>query len=171
MNGQLTVFGSMAALQQAAAEKIVTELTAGVRAQGMASFALSGGTRPRGVYELLGSAEYAGRIDWKKVHFFWGDERCVGPTMPESNFRMVNESLFRHIPLPPQNVHRVPCELKPQDAARECEKDIRRFFGLKEGEFPRFTIVLLGMGEDGHTASLFPGTTVLGEHTGSSRIT
>jgi len=163
MNGQLTLVDSVEALRYAAAEKIVTELTGGIRDQGTASCALSGGATPRAVYELLGSAQYAGRIDWKKVHLFWGDERCVGPTMPESNFRMVNESLLRHIALPPQNVHRIRGELKPQDAARECEKDIRRFFGLKEGEFPRFTIVLLGMGEDGHTASLFPGTRVLGE--------
>jgi 6-phosphogluconolactonase len=163
MNGQLKVVGSVTALQQEAAELIVTCLTEETRGHGVASFVLSGGSTPRGVYELLGSAQYRGRIDWKNVHLFWGDERCVGPTRPESNYRMANESLIRHIAIPPQNVHRTRGEIKPQEAARESESDVRRFFGLKEGEFPRFTLVLLGIGEDGHTASLFPGTPVMEE--------
>lgn len=163
MRGQLEIFDSMPALQHGAAKKIITCLSGEIVAHGMASFALSGGTTPRSVYELLGSPEYRGRVDWKKVHLFWGDERCVGPTMPESNFRMANESLVRNIAIPPQNVHRIRGEIKPQEAARESEAGIRRFFGLKEGEFPRFTLVLLGLGEDGHTASLFPGTEVLQE--------
>lgn len=163
MKGHLHIFESLADLQHAAAEKIVTCLAEDILLRGAAPIALSGGTTPRGVYEVLGSDTYRGRVEWKKVHLFWGDERCVGPAMPESNFRMANESLLRNIPIPPQNVHRIRGEIKPQDAARESETDIRRFFGLKEGEFPRFTLVLLGLGEDGHTASLFPGTEVLEE--------
>ncbi|RPH37402.1 6-phosphogluconolactonase [bacterium] len=163
MNGRLTIFPSLKELLYGAAEKIVTCLEEELLARGAASLALSGGATPRGVYELLGSEQYRNRIDWRRVHLFWGDERCVGPTMPESNFRMANESLLRNISIPSQNIHRIRGELKPQEAARETEMDIRRFFGLKNGEFPRFTLVLLGLGEDGHTASLFPGTSVLKE--------
>ncbi len=163
MKAQLEIFDSLTALQHGAAEKITTCLGKDINAHGFATFSLSGGATPRGVYELLGAPQYRGRLDWKKVHLFWGDERCVGPTMPESNFRMVNESLIRNITIPPQNVHRIRGEIKPQEAALESEREIRRFFGLKDGEFPRFTLVLLGLGEDGHTASLFPGTTVLDE--------
>jgi 6-phosphogluconolactonase len=163
MKGHLETFATLAALQQGAAEKIVACLRDAILAHGSSSFVLSGGATPRGVYELLGSEKYRDRIEWRKVHLFWGDERCVGPTMPESNFRMANASLIRNISIPPQNVHRIRGELKPQEAARACETEIRRFFGLKEGEFPRFTLALLGLGEDGHTASLFPGTGVLNE--------
>lgn len=163
MNGQLEIFESSTLLQHGAVERIVSCLANEILAHGRASFVLSGGTTPRSVYELLGSPEYRGRLDWKKVHLFWGDERCVGPSMPESNFRMAKESLFQNISIPPQNIHRMRGELKPQEAAHESEIEIRRFFGLKEGEFPQFTLILLGIGEDGHTASLFPGTAVLGE--------
>ena len=163
MKGHLEIFGSETALLQGAAEKIVTSLREEILSHGTASFALSGGTTPRGVYKLLGSEQYRDRIEWKKVHLFWGDERCVGPAMPESNFRMAKESLIRSISIPPQNVHRMHGEAKPGDAACEYEMEVRRFFGLKEGEFPRFSLVLLGLGEDGHTASLFPDTAVLNE--------
>lgn len=163
MKGQLEVFDSPTALERGAADKIVTVLGEEILLRGTASIALCGGTTPRGVYRLLGLPRYSGRLDWKKVHFFWGDERCVGPTSPESNFRTASELLFRHLGLPPQNIHRVRGEIKPQEAARESESDIRRFFGLREGEFPRFSLVLLGMGNDGHTASIFPGSPALGE--------
>jgi 6-phosphogluconolactonase len=163
MKGHLEIFDSTTALQRGAADKIVSCLGEEILFRGMASFVLCGGSTPRGVYELLGSSQYSGRLDWKKVHFFWGDERCVGPTSPESNFRTVSELLIRYIGLPRQNVHRVRGEIRPPEAAREIEMDIRRFFGLKEGEFPRFSLVLLGLGDDGHTASLFPGSPALGE--------
>jgi 6-phosphogluconolactonase len=163
MKGHLQIFESGASLLRGAAENIVTNMQGEIAARGSASVALSGGATPRGVYELLGSEPYRNRIDWEKVQVFWGDERCVGPTMAESNFRMARESLLRNIPLPDQNVHRIRGESKPAEAAREYEIEIRRFFGLKEGAFPRFTLFLLGLGEDGHTASLFPGTPVLDE--------
>jgi len=163
MKGHLEIFVSTPALFHAAAEKIVDCLQRQIQANGAASLALSGGTTPRGVYELLGSEAYRNRIGWEKVHLFWGDERCVGPTMPESNYRMANEALIRQIAIPSANVHRIRGEAQPAAAARDYETEIRRFFGLKEGDFPRFTLVLLGLGEDGHTASLFPGTSVLHE--------
>ncbi len=163
MKGHLEIFDSPTSLEHGAADKIVTTLGEEILSRGVATIALCGGTTPRGVYKLLGSPEYSGRLDWKKVHFFWGDERCVGPTNPESNFRTASELLFRHVGLPQQNIHRVRGKIRPPEAARESEEDIRRFFGLKEGEFPRFSLVLLGLGNDGHTASIFPGSPVLGE--------
>jgi 6-phosphogluconolactonase len=163
MNGRLEVFRSPEALLQAAAERIVACLREAILTEGKASFALSGGTTPRGVYELLGAEQYRSRLDWRKIHLFWSDERCVGPSMPESNFRMANKSLIRNVPIPSRNIHRIRGELEPREAAYESEADIRRFFGLNEGGFPRFSLVLLGLGEDGHTASLFPETEVLNE--------
>lgn len=163
MKGHLEIFASTPALFHAAAEKIVDRLQQQILARGMASIALAGGTTPRGVYELLGSEAYRNRVGWEKVHLFWGDERCVGPTMPESNYRMANEALIRHITAPSGNVHRIRGEAQPAAAARDYEMEIRRFFGLTEDELPRFTVVLLGLGGDGHTASLFPGSSVLQE--------
>jgi len=163
MKGQVEIFPTPAAFREAAAEKIVTVLQEQIVNHKVASVALAGGTTPRGIYELLGSKKYRDRITWRYVHLFWGDERCVAPTMPESNFRMVKESLLGKISIPSRNIHRIQGELNPEEAARVQERDIRRSFSLKEGEFPRFTLVLLGLGEDGHTASLFPGTEVLGE--------
>jgi 6-phosphogluconolactonase len=163
MKGRLEIADSLFALQQRAADVFVERVTDEIHSHGMASVALAGGTTPRGVYELLGSPQYRDRVEWKRVHLFWGDERCVGPTAPESNFRMANESLIRNVAIPPGNIHRIRGEMKPQDAARESETEILRFFTLKAGGFPKFSLVLLGLGEDGHTASLFPGTTVLEE--------
>ncbi|MBM2841757.1 MAG: pgl, partial [Bacteroidetes bacterium] len=97
------------------------------------------------------------------VHLFWGDERCVPPDDPESNYRMVHEALLRHIGIPPENVHRIKGELDPALTAREYEEEIRRAFGVNENAIPRFDLILLGLGEDGHTASLFPGTSALQE--------
>jgi 6-phosphogluconolactonase len=164
MKGHLEILPSTSTLLHAVADTIVACLQQQIRSGGAATIALSGGTTPRGVYELLGSKEYRDRVEWKNVHLFWGDERCVGPAMPESNYRMANEALVRNIGIPSANVHRIHGEAQPAVAARDYETDIRRWFGLKEGEVPRFTLVLLGLGEDGHTASLFPGTRVLHEN-------
>ena len=104
-----------------------------------------------------------GRIDWSKVHLFWGDERCVPPSSPESNFRLVNESLLKQIAIPGGNVHRIRAERPPADAAHEYEGEIRGALALEGDQLPRFAIVLLGLGTDGHTASLFPATAGLTE--------
>jgi 6-phosphogluconolactonase len=163
MRGSLEVFQSVPALVQAAATRIAELLTRAIESRGFASLVLSGGLTPRGVYELLGSGEYQSRIRWHDVHLFWGDERCVPPSMPGSNFRMVNESLLKNVLIPSANVHRFGCERAPEDAARSYEQELKKFFALEDGTFPRFDLLLLGLGEDGHTASLFPGTPVLAE--------
>jgi len=124
------------------------------------SFVLAGGSTPRGVYEKLASEPYRNKIDWGKVHLFWGDERCVPPDHPDSNYRMAKEALIDHIDIPQENVHRIPAEKEPAEAAREYEETIKRFFG-GASHLPVFDIILLGIGEDGHTASLFPGTEAL----------
>lgn len=129
----------------------------------MFSLVLSGGSTPQAVYERLAGAMTRANVAWENIHLFWGDERCVPPDHAESNFRMVNEALLRRITIPPANIHRIEAERPPTNAAERYENGLRVFFGLKEKEFPRFDLILLGLGEDGHTASLFPDTPMLAE--------
>ncbi len=163
IDGSIRVYVNVAELAREAAGFVVATLQEAIRASGSASLVLSGGATPRSVYDLLGSEEFRDRIGWSKVHVFWGDERCVPPGHPESNFRMASESLIHHIASPASNVHRIPAERAPQEAARLYQSEIRRVLQLREPELPRFSLVLLGLGEDGHTASLFPRTQVLEE--------
>jgi 6-phosphogluconolactonase len=124
---------------------------------------LSGGSTPRGLYELLAAdPAIRDRLPWHHLHFFWGDERHVPPDHPQSNYRMAHESLFSLAPVPSENIHRVPAE-EPEAAlaAEKYEQELRTFFGLEVGQLPRFDCILLGMGSDGHTASLFPETEAL----------
>jgi 6-phosphogluconolactonase len=123
--------------------------------------ALSGGSTPKSVYALLASDGYKERIPWPKVHLFWGDERCVPPDHPESNYRMVSESLLAKVKIPTENVHRMQGEKEPGVAALEYEAMLKEFFHLPAGSLPRFDLILLGIGEDGHTASLFPESDAL----------
>ncbi len=128
------------------------------------SVALAGGATPKRLYALLAAPPFRENIPWSNLHLFWGDERCVPPDHKDSNYRLVNEALLSKAPIPPENVHRMPAEKKdPQLAAIEYEQAIREFFKLSGDELPRFDLILLGLGEDGHTASLFPGTAVLDE--------
>jgi 6-phosphogluconolactonase len=123
--------------------------------------ALTGGGSPRGLYRLLGGRGYRRRIPWRRVHFFWGDERFVPLTHPESNFRQARDLFLRKIPVPPVNVHAVPTHLPTvEDAARAYEKALKDCFGRGS---PRFDLILLGLGADGHVASLFPGRKTLDE--------
>ncbi len=163
MKNYLEVFYAQNDLVRGAAERITIHLGEAILSRGVAALALSGGSTPRSVYELLGSAEYRSRLNWNKVHLFWGDERCVPPYRPESNFRMVNESLIKSLSIPSQNIHRIVAERPPAEAASAYEKEIIGIFDLKAGEFPEFDVILLGLGDDGHTASLFPGTAALQE--------
>jgi len=126
------------------------------------SLALSGGQTPRGVYTRLAEPPYLTLVPWKFVHLFWGDERHVPPDHADSNYRMVRETLLAKAPIPPGNVHRVPAEdADAAAAARTYEETLRVFFKLKEGRTPRFDLILLGLGADGHIASLFPGDETL----------
>ena len=123
--------------------------------------ALSGGETPRQMFELLASDEFRGQVDWAKVHVFWSDERAVPPSDPESNYGMARREFLIRVPIPQANVHRMEAE-KPGigRAAHEYEEVLRKYLDLDEHGFPRFHLIFLGMGKDGHTASLFPGTRV-----------
>ncbi len=118
------------------------------------NIALSGGSTPQLLFDILAS-EYKNAIDWNKVHFYWGDERCVPPTDPESNFGMTKLHLFSHLTLPEENIHRILGENEPAVEAARYGKEIERALHSSEG-LPCFDIVMLGMGTDGHTASIFP---------------
>lgn len=150
-------------LSRKAAAQFVASANGGVTRSGRFAVALSGGSTPKALYSLLASSEYRDRADWQRVHLFWGDERCVPPDHSESNFRMVEEALLRNISIPEQNIHRMAGEKEPSSAAADYERELRDFFELGPGQRPRFDLVLLGLGEDGHTASLFPGNTALTE--------
>jgi 6-phosphogluconolactonase len=115
--------------------------------------ALTGGDSPRELYRLLGTDEFAGEIPWERVHLFWGDDRCVPPDHPRSNFGMAAELFVDRVPIPRPNVHRMPAELGPHEGARLYEEELRSFFS---GGLPHFDLVHLGVGDDGHIASLFP---------------
>ncbi len=153
-------FATASELHHAAAVSIVRFLGDAVSHRGRATLCLSGGSTPKAVYELLAGEQ---SVDWAKVHFFWGDERCVPPTHPESNFLMASEAFLQKLSIPDANIHRIEAERPPAEAAERYESELRTFFGLMENEIPRFDVTLLGLGEDGHTASLFPGTTILNE--------
>jgi 6-phosphogluconolactonase len=123
---------------------------------------LSGGSTPLGLYSLLAtSPALRTQVPWSSTHVFWGDERHVPPDHPDSNFRGADAALLSQVPIPASNVHRIRAELDAVSAAREYEAEIRGVFGLGGDELPRFDVLLLGMGNDGHTASLFPGTSAL----------
>jgi 6-phosphogluconolactonase len=123
--------------------------------------ALSGGNTPRMMYRMLASAEFRGQVDWAKVHVFWSDERAVPPDHPDSNYGMARSELLLRVPIPPANVHRMEAEKASIGrAAHEYEEVLRKYLELDDRGFPRFHLILLGMGADGHTASLFPGTRV-----------
>jgi 6-phosphogluconolactonase len=151
-------------LARKAAEQFVALAGAAIVRSGRFTVALSGGSTPRALYSLLGSADYRERVDWRCVHLFWGDERCVPPDHAESNYRMVHEALLSRISIPAANIHRLAGEKEPRVAANEYEEELRRFFALAPGQIPRFDLILLGLGEDGHTASLFPGGEALKEN-------
>ena len=133
---------------------------------GAFAVALSGGNTPRATYALLASPSYRERFPWPRVHWFWGDERFVPYDDPRSNYRMVMEAMLAHAPVPPANIHAVKTEGNtPQEAALAYERALKTFYGADrlDGARPLFDVNLLGLGEDGHFASLFPGTDALKE--------
>jgi len=136
-----------------------------LRSTGPIRVALSGGSTPRPVYSLLASAEFRERFPWARTKWFWGDERFVPHDDPESNFRMAWEAMLSRAPVPPQNIFAVPTDGAPEDAARRYEQTLRHLYGKPalDPAMPFFDIMLLGIGEDGHTASLLPGAPALSE--------
>jgi len=174
------VFDTPEQLALAAAERFI-EIAAKLDGElDRISVALAGGKTPKRVYELLATEAFKSRVRWSQVHLFFGDERAVPPTHPDSNYRMVYETLISKVPIPSGNVHRMIGEGDAKENAHDYEKYLRSFFA--GFPWPRFDLVWLGMGEDGHTASLFPHSDALNEQsrwvlatknetTGQQRIT
>jgi 6-phosphogluconolactonase len=160
-NRRISVFPNKKTLDGVLLEEWSAVSREAVLRAGRFTAVLSGGRTPVSFYERLAAS---GRdLPWERTHVFQADERLVPADHPDSNMRMIETKLLRHVPIPPANVHRVPVDHALQAAARAYEKELRLFFGLGEGEIPRFDLILLGLGEDGHTASLFPGGASLRE--------
>lgn len=167
MRGRLHVAQDADALARAAAEEFLAYAWEAIRDRGRFTVALAGGDTPRAAYAQIAATwkEWSGGpLDWDRVHLFWGDERHVPPDDRRSNLRMARESLISRVPIPRGNVHPVPAALPdPRDSASRYEAALRDFFQLDARALPRFDLVILGMGADGHTASLFPGGDALEE--------
>ena len=147
-----------------AARRFALACAEAVRRAGRFSVALSGGSSPVSLYTTLASGAYRSKINWDSVHVFWGDERCVPPDHVESNYKTASDTLLKHVPIPLDQIHRMRGEdPNPETAAIEYAEVLRATFQLKPDEWPRFDLVLLGVGADGHTASLFPGSPTLRE--------
>ena len=162
--GRRLVVNDAGALAREAASELARIAQRCVAAAGRFTLALSGGSTPRRLYTLLAdpAQPFRAAVPWGATHVFWGDERHVPPDDAQSNYRMANEELLSRVPVPPENVHRIEGErADAAEAAAAYERELRRFFGLAAGPAPRFDLVLLGMGPDGHTASLFPGSDAL----------
>jgi len=160
MRKKIKIYPDKEALFSASSDLLISAMRQAVMTHRVCTVALSGGNTPRGVYRHLAIASVHYRIPWQKIHLFWGDERVVPPDHEESNYRMVKETLLDHISIPPGNVHRIKAELGADVAAEEYADELKRFF---KTSLPEFDIILLGLGTDGHTASLFPETPILEE--------
>ncbi|MEW5757386.1 MAG: 6-phosphogluconolactonase [Pseudomonadota bacterium] len=163
MTSRIQVFSDAEALSLAAAEQVVLSARAAIARRGEFHLVLSGGSTPKRLYEQLASPQFRGRVDWSRVHIYFGDERSVPPDHPDSNFRMANTALMQPLTLDSSHVHRMQGE---QQDLEQAARDYARIIQLRVPQtnaLPVFDLVLLGMGDDGHTASLFPQTTALKE--------
>ena len=154
MIGKLEIVADDTALAQAAAERFIAAASGAIGERGRFNVALAGGSTPKAMYALLRESPLRERVDWEKVSFYFGDERCVMPDHPDSNYGMAHQNLFEPLELTEEWVYRMRGEMDPVDAAGEYEDLIKKMLGPS----PAFDLILLGMGPDGHTASLFPGT-------------
>ena len=154
-----------AALARRAACHFVEMVSEAAEATGRARVAISGGSTPKAAFQLLADPDqaYRKRMPWEALELFWVDERTVPPDHPDSNYRMTKEALLDHVSLQPQQIHRMEGELEPEAAATRYESELRNSFRLEGAETPRFDLISLGMGDDGHTASLFPHTAAIHE--------
>ena len=155
---EIQVVATIDELSHVAAEAIVWRAADAIRERGRFIIALSGGSTPKSLFQLLATPAFASRIDWQQVHVCWGDERCVPPDDARSNYRMACEAMLDHVPIPEPNVHRIRGEDTPVVAAVAYEAELRNLFNMSErhdDDFASFDLILLGLGADGHTASLF----------------
>jgi len=159
---ELRVLPTPTKLFHAAADLFVEIASVAVKQEGKFTVALSGGSTPKSLYSLL-ATERANAVPWDRCFFFFGDERHVPPDHPESNYRMANEAMFSKTPIPPGNIFRMHTEKDAETAASEYEAVLRDFFCVGSGQWPRFDLILLGVGPDGHTASLFPNSAACAE--------
>jgi|SRR5579875_1277759 6-phosphogluconolactonase len=159
---QIIILDDAQSLFVRAAEEIVHVSGEAICTHGQFSLCLTGGNTPADVYSLIATRFHLS-VDWNAVHLFWGDERCVPPDDPASNYGMANRTMLCRLNLDASQIHRIRGEAEPQAAAIEYENELREFFSLEPGEFPRFDLVLLGLGDNVHIASLFPGIPALHE--------
>lgn len=177
MNPQIEILADLNALVDRALELVVEKLQAAIATRNIATIALSGGSTPKPLYEKLAQQN----LPWDKLHIFWGDERYVPADHPDSNQHMARLAWLDKVPIPPANIHPMPTDdADPAIAAQKHEAELQAFFNAKPGEFPAFDVILLGIGDDAHTASLFPHTPALqvrdrlitvGNKDGNPRIT
>jgi 6-phosphogluconolactonase len=160
---EIRILPDGAAIARRAAQEFVQAAAAAVRAKGSFNVSLAGGSTPKALYSLLvNDPTLRSQVPWDKLHLFFGDERHVPPDHPDSNFRMATEAMISKSPVKPEQVMRIKGEHPDaENAALEYEKALREYFHLKDGEYPRFDLLLAGMGNEGHTLSLFPGTKAL----------
>lgn len=158
-NGRMEIYADAAELAREAARRFAALAGTFLANRGRFTVALSGGSTPKAMFSLLAAPPFSDALAWRSIHLFWGDERCVPPDHPDSNYRMTRETLLDRVPLPPENIHRIPAEApNPARAGERYSETLRAFFGE---DAPRFDLLFLGMGPDAHTASLFPRTTAL----------
>ncbi len=161
INGaRVEIWRDLAELSERASELLIGIAREAANEHGGFALALSGGSTPKALYELLATEEKSARIPWEQSHIFWSDERCVPPSDSESNYRMAHETLLSRVPVPAAQVHRMRGEDEPERAAEAYAVELENHFGAGD---PRFSLILLGMGDDGHTASLFPHTNALAD--------
>jgi 6-phosphogluconolactonase len=163
MTTEVQILPDTPALARAAAGHILNTCSQAIRSRHVAYLALAGGGTPRAAYSLLSQPEYATRIDWSRLQVFWSDERLVPPDHADSNYRLAVEALLMRAPIPPQNIHRMRGELAPTEAAQQYEAEMRNSLSPGTAGFPCFDLMMVGMGDDGHIASLFPGSPALHE--------
>ena len=159
LNPDVRIFEDLNALSHAAADAFILASADSIGHRGRFLVALSGGSTPVPLYKLLGAPPYVGQVDWPVTHVFWADERCVPVEDLENSYRRVHDILLGRVPIPATNVHRILSDLQPEEAAVDYQRTLKEF-ASPPLDWPRFDLVLLGMGSDGHTASLFPGSEV-----------
>jgi 6-phosphogluconolactonase len=158
MKSEIHIFNDLEELSRAAANLFIEQAVQSISERNRFLVALNGGSTPTRLFELL-ATDYHEKADWSKVHVFWGDERCVPPADSGSSYGQARDILLSHVLIPDSNIHRIKGELGPAEASKDYSLTLRGF-ASPPLEWPRFDLVYLGMGEDGHTASLFPGSPV-----------